>query len=62
MKRFCILFATILMSFSCSAQVKEYKAVAADIDEDGCLIVEKDGEKRTVNSADVSVRGIMGYV
>lgn len=28
MKRFCILFATILMSFSCSAQVKEYKAVA----------------------------------
>ncbi len=41
---------------------EEYKAVAADIDEDGCLIVEKDGEKRTVNSADVSVRGIMGYV
>lgn len=39
-----------------------YTAKAMDIDADGCLIVDKDGERRTVNSADVSVRGIMGYV
>lgn len=37
-------------------------AKAVDIDENGSLIVEKDGERITVNSGEVSVRGIYGYV
>ena len=37
-------------------------AKAVDIDEDGSLIVEKDGERIIVSSGEVSVRGIYGYV
>ncbi len=37
-------------------------AAAVDISEEGSLIVEKDGRKITVNSGEVSVRGIYGYI
>lgn len=37
-------------------------ARAVDIDEDGSLIIEKDGEKLIVSSGEVSVRGIYGYI
>lgn len=37
-------------------------AKAVDIDENGSLIVEKDGERIIVSSGEVSVRGIYGYV
>lgn len=37
-------------------------ARAVDIDKNGSLVVEKDGEKITVSSGEVSVRGIYGYV
>lgn len=37
-------------------------ARAADIAPDGSLIIEKDGERITVSSGEVSVRGIYGYI
>lgn len=37
-------------------------AKAVDIDENGSLVIEKDGERITVNSGEVSVRGIYGYI
>lgn len=41
----------------------EYQGLAADLTEDGCLIVEKtNGERAAVLSDEVSVRGIYGYV
>ena len=40
----------------------EYNAYAKDITQSGELIVEKDGKTSTVNSGEVSVRGILGYI
>jgi BirA family biotin operon repressor/biotin-[acetyl-CoA-carboxylase] ligase len=41
----------------------EWEGVAEGIDDSGDLLVrEKDGELRAVNSGEVSVRGIYGYV
>lgn len=37
-------------------------ATAVDIDENGSLVIEKNGERITVNSGEVSVRGIYGYI
>jgi len=41
---------------------EEYRAHALDIDQDGALIVEREGRIGRVYGGDVSVRGIMGYV
>ena len=39
------------------------RGVALDIDEDGALIVElPDGTRQIVNSGEVSIRGMYGYV
>lgn len=40
----------------------EFDAEAVDITSGGELVVEKDGKKITLNSGEVSVRGIYGYV
>ena len=40
---------------------EEYTAEAVGINEKGNLIIKKDGELKTVNSGEVSVRGIYGY-
>lgn len=41
----------------------EYIGHAIDIDDDGNLVVElKNGDRKTIMSGDVSVRGILGYV
>jgi len=41
----------------------EYRGKALGIDEEGCLLVEKEnGEVVHVLSGEVSVRGIYGYV
>ena len=39
----------------------EFEARAADIDENGGLIIEHDGLRETVTSGEVSVRGFLGY-
>ena len=43
---------------------QNFTGVAEDIDGNGALIVRDSdtGERRTVYSGDVSVRGLMGYV
>ncbi len=41
---------------------KSYEAVAKSIDNDGELIIEKDGQISRVISGEVSVRGVYGYV
>lgn len=41
---------------------EEYNAAAVDIDASGALVVETNGKILTVNSGEVSVRGIYGYV
>ena len=42
---------------------EEYRGKALGIDEEGCLLVEKEnGELIHVLSGEVSVRGIYGYV
>ena len=40
----------------------EYEATALDVDDDGALLVCKDGQVRRVFSGEVSVRGLFGYV
>lgn len=40
----------------------DFTGVAEDIDETGALLVRTEGELRRVLAADVSVRGVMGYV
>lgn len=44
------------------AQADSYEAIAKGIDNHGQLIVEVDGEYKVINSGEVSVRGIYGYV
>ena len=39
-----------------------YEARAVDIAGDGALVIETEGGKKAVYAADVSVRGLMGYV
>lgn len=41
---------------------KTYQGRAVDIDNEGNLIVETEGERHTVHSGEVSVRGIYGYI
>ena len=41
---------------------EEYEAVAVDVDDDGGLVVETGGEMKKVQSGEVSVRGLWGYV
>jgi len=41
---------------------KDYEAVAKSIDNDGELIIERDGQISRVMSGEVSVRGVYGYV
>lgn len=40
---------------------KEFEAYAADVDENGGLIIEHNGRRETVTSGEVSVRGLLGY-
>jgi len=40
----------------------EFEAYASDINEKGEIVVEKDGEKIALNSGEVSVSGMLGYV
>ncbi len=42
--------------------VSSYRARAVDIAPDGALVVEHKGKKEYINSGEVSVRGILGYV
>ncbi len=44
------------------AQDNSYQATAKGIDNHGALIVDVDGEERIINTGEVSVRGIYGYV
>ena len=44
------------------AQDNSYQAIAKGIDNHGALIVDVDGEERIINTGEVSVRGIYGYV
>lgn len=39
-----------------------YEATALDVDDDGALVVETGGQMRRVQSGEVSVRGLWGYV
>ena len=41
---------------------EEWSGRAVDVDEQGRLLVETDGERRVVDSGEVSVRGLYGYV
>ncbi len=41
---------------------KSYTAFSVGVDENGCLIVENDGKREIINSGEVSVRGLYGYV
>lgn len=41
---------------------EEFTGTAEDVDETGALLVRSGGELRRVLAADVSVRGVMGYV
>ena len=41
---------------------ENYEAVAKSIDNDGELIIERDGQVMKVMSGEVSVRGVYGYV
>jgi BirA family biotin operon repressor/biotin-[acetyl-CoA-carboxylase] ligase len=40
----------------------EYKGICKDINDDGTLVVESQGKTHIVNSGEVSVRGLYGYV
>ena len=40
----------------------EYKGICKDINDDGTLVVQADGKTHIVNSGEVSVRGLYGYV
>ena len=42
--------------------VKEYTGIALGIDKKGALLVESEGEIKEVDSGEVSVRGVYGYV
>ena len=44
------------------AQENSYEAIAKGIDNHGALIIDVDGEERIINTGEVSVRGIYGYV
>ena len=39
-----------------------YEAVAIGIDDDGELIIERNGKQEKIMSGEVSVRGVYGYV
>ncbi len=39
-----------------------YEAVAVEMDKTGALVIEVNGERKTVDSGEVSVRGLLGYV
>ena len=41
---------------------EQYEAIARSIDDDGELIIERDGVRAKVLSGEVSVRGVYGYV
>ncbi len=58
-KRFCV---TLNREVQVVYKHQSIIAAAVDIAEDGSLIIEKDGKKITVNSGEVSVRGIYGYI
>lgn len=58
-KSFC---ATLNREVQVIYKHETVSAAAVDIDADGSLVIEKDGERITVNSGEVSVRGIYGYI
>lgn len=58
-KKHCI---TLNKQISITSENQILHAVAVDIDTDGALIAECDGEYRKISAGEVSVRGIYGYV
>ena len=42
--------------------LESYKAKGVSIDTSGALMIEKDGEIKSISSGEVSVRGIYGYI
>ena len=59
-KELCI---TLKNQVSIISKEENYRARPIDIDETGALIIERyDGERETVTSGEVSVRGIYGYI
>ena len=57
-KKYCITLGREIRVISSE---KEYTARAVSIDTLGRLIVEKNGKKISINSGEVSVRGIYDY-
>ncbi len=57
-KKYCLTIAKEVKIISPDG---EYEAKATDVAENGNLIIEKNGEKISINSGEVSVRGIYGY-
>lgn len=56
------LCVTLNRKVKVTYQGEVFTAKAADIDNTGSLVIERGGEKITVNSGEVSVRGIYGYI
>jgi len=43
-------------------EAEPWEGIAADVDDSGALIVERDGQRRRIFTGEVSVRGLYGYV
>lgn len=43
-------------------EAEPWEGVAADVDDSGALIVERDGQRQRIFTGEVSVRGLYGYV
>lgn len=57
-KSFC---ATLGKDVTISRAGKEESARAVDIDSSGCLVIDQSGTRTSIQSGEVSVRGIYGY-
>lgn len=56
------LCVTLGRDVSVTYKGEAFTARAVDIDNSGALVIERGGERITVNSGEVSVRGIYGYI
>ena len=63
MDRYCSLCVTLNQPVCIHKAEERLYGFAADIEEDGALVVAfPDGTRQTVNSGEVSVRGLYGYI